>query len=449
MSREEMDMLQRRAERDRRAREQAERLLEEKARELYDTNERLRLATKGRLEALSRVGEDLSQLQDLDLLMSRILSEARTLTSAEAGSVFLIEGPTLVCAYSQNDRLQPGEGNVLTRLGPTDRLPLSMQSLAGSVALSGSVLNVPDAYAITPNANHAFDRRFDEATGYHTRAVLAIPLKVQGGAVMGVLQLINPIPTSIHRADVFDADDEMLMRHFGGVASLSIERARLTRSIITRMIRSVELRDRYETKEHASRVADISVELWEAYANRNNTHPKEIERSADRLRIAAMLHDVGKLGVSDVILQKPARLTPEEMAKVREHVIVGARLFDDVVTEFDRHARDVALYHHARWDGSGYPTVADLRQLQKDAPQAAGPMIDPRGENIPLFARIVALADVYDALVTPRAYKKAWSVAEALEAIRAEAGRQFDPELAELMPDVIHRREARIRTEAA
>jgi GAF domain-containing protein len=212
-----------------------------------------------------------------------------------------------------------------------------------------------------------------------------------------VLQLINPIPTSIHRADVFDADDEMLMRHFGGVASLSIERARLTRSIITRMIRSVELRDRYETKEHASRVADISVELWEAYANRNNTHPKEIERSADRLRIAAMLHDVGKLGVSDVILQKPARLTPEEMAKVREHVIVGARLFDDVVTEFDRHARDVALYHHARWDGSGYPTVADLRQLQKDAPQAAGPMIDPRGENIPLFARIVALADVYDA----------------------------------------------------
>ena len=142
-------------------------------------------------------------------------------------------------------------------------------------------------------------------------------------------------------------------------------------------------------------------------------------------------------------------LTPEEMAKVREHVIVGARLFDDVVTDFDRHARDVALYHHARWDGSGYPTVADLRQLQKDAPHAAGPMIDPRGENIPLFARIVALADVYDALVTPRAYKKAWSVAEALEAIRAEAGRQFDPELAELMPDVIHRRAARIRTEAA
>ncbi|NBV64507.1 MAG: hypothetical protein EBR71_08605, partial [Planctomycetes bacterium] len=102
MSREEMDMLQRRAERDRRAREQAERLLEEKSRELYDTNERLRLATRGRLEALSRVGEDLSQLQDLDLLMSRILSEARTLTSAEAGSVFLVEGPTLVCAYSQN-----------------------------------------------------------------------------------------------------------------------------------------------------------------------------------------------------------------------------------------------------------------------------------------------------------------------------------------------------------
>ena len=449
MSREEMDMLQRRAERDRRAREQAERLLEEKARELYDTNERLRLATKGRLEALSRVGEDLSQLQDLDLLMNRILSEARALTSAEAGSIFLIEGATLKCAYSQNDRLQLGDGNVLTRLAPSDRLPLSMQSLAGSVALSGKVLNVTDAYAVAPEAGHAFDRRFDEATGYRSRAVLTVPLKVQGGVVMGVLQLINPVPTSMHPATAFDSDDEMLMRHFGGVASLSIERARLTRSIITRMIRSVELRDRYETKEHAARVADISVDLWEAYASRNKMHPKEIERGADRLRIAAMLHDVGKLGVSDVILQKPARLTPDEMAKVREHVIVGAKLFDDVVTEFDRHARDVALYHHARWDGSGYPTVADLRQLQKDAPQAAGPMIDPRGENIPLFARIVALADMYDALVTPRAYKKAWTVAEALEAIRAESGRQFDPELTDLMPEVIHRREARKRVEAA
>lgn len=449
MSREEMDMLQRRAERDRRAREQAERLLEEKARELYDTNERLRLATKGRLEALSRVGEDLSQLQDLDLLMNRILSEARALTSAEAGSVFLIEGATLVFAYSQNDRLQPGDSNVLTRLGPTDRLPLSMQSLAGSAALGGKLINVPDAYAIPAGASHAFDARFDEATGYRSRAVLAVPLKAQGGAVMGVLQLINPTPTSIHPANVFDADDEMLMRHFGGVASLSIERARLTRSIITRMIKSVELRDRHETKEHASRVADISVDLWEAYANRNTMHPKEIERGADRLRIAAMLHDVGKLGVSDVILQKPARLSPDEMAKVREHVIVGAKLFGDVVSEFDRHARDVALYHHARWDGTGYPTVSDLRRLQQEAPQAAGPMIEPCGENIPLFARIVALADVYDALVTPRAYKQAWSMAEALEAIRAEAGRQFDPELAALMPDVIHRREARMRHDAA
>lgn len=449
MSREEMDMLQRRAERDRRAREHAEQLLEEKARELYDTNERLRLATRGRLEALSRVGEDLSQLQDLDLLMNRILSEARALTSAEAGSVFLVEGATLVFAYSQNDRLQPGDSNVLSRLGPTDRLPLSMQSLAGSVALTGKVLNVPDAYAIPPQMNHAFDARFDQATGYRTRAVLTVPLKAQGGGVMGVLQLINPVPTSLHASSVFDADDEMLMRHFGGVASLSIERARLTRSIITRMIKSVELRDQYETKEHASRVADISVELWEAYASRNAVHPREIERGADRLRIAAMLHDVGKLGVSDMILQKPARLTPEEMAKVREHVIVGAKLFGDVVSEFDRHARDVALYHHARWDGTGYPTVADLQRLQREAPAAAGPMIDPHGENIPLFARIVALADVYDALVTPRAYKKAWSMAEALETIRAESGRHFDPELAALMPDVIHRREARMRHDAA
>jgi HD-GYP domain-containing protein (c-di-GMP phosphodiesterase class II) len=196
-------------------------------------------------------------------------------------------------------------------------------------------------------------------------------------------------------------------------------------------------------------VADLSVELWYAHAIANKVHPEEIARGADHLRIAAMLHDIGKLGISDAILKKPARLTPEEMAQVRQHVILGIKLFDDVQTRFDRHARDVVLYHHARWDGTGYPTRAEVVRLRAEHPTLAGPDIDPRGADIPLFARIVALADVFDALISPRSYKRAWSVEEALEAIRQESGRQFDPDLAALFPEVARRLEARSRPEAA
>ena len=196
-------------------------------------------------------------------------------------------------------------------------------------------------------------------------------------------------------------------------------------------------------------MADLSVELWVAHAAANAVHPEEIARSADHLRIAAMLHDIGKLGISDAILKKPARLPPEEMDQVRQHVILGIKLFDDVQTRFDRHARDVVLYHHARWDGTGYPTRADVQRLRAEYPALAGPDIEPRGEDIPLFARIVAIADVYDALISPRSYKKAWSTEEALDMIRTESGRHFDPNLAALFPEVARRIEAKVRPEAA
>jgi putative two-component system response regulator len=130
-------------------------------------------------------------------------------------------------------------------------------------------------------------------------------------------------------------------------------------------------------------------------------------------------------------------------------VLIGARLFDEVQFDFDRQARDVALYHHARWDGTGYPTMADLAKLREETPAAAGAVIEPRGEQIPLFARIVALADVFDALISERSYKKAWTVEDALAAIEAESGRHFDPALAALFPAVVRRRLAQTRHEAA
>ena len=449
MNRAETDALRRMLERERRARQSAEHLLDEKSRDLNNLNERLRLATLG----MGRIGEDLSEVQDLNLLLDRMLTEARALTHAEAGSILTREvtrsGPELVFAFSQNDHLEHGRSDVLPRVGASPRLPIGMQSIAGAVAMTGVPINLADAYALPEGVPYRFDASFDEITGYRTRAMLTMPLRALGGEVMGVLQLINPVANPRHPASVFDAQDETLIRHFAGIASVAMERARTTRSIITRMIRSVELRDPYETARHAGNVADLSVDLWRAWAESSNVHPREIDRGADRLRLAAMLHDVGKIGVSDSILQKAGRLTPAEMNAVRQHVLIGARLFDEVQFDFDRQARDVALYHHARWDGTGYPTMAELAKLREETPAAAGAVIEPRGEQIPLFARIVALADVFDALISERSYKKAWTVEDALAAIEAESGRHFDPALAALFPAVVRRRLAQTRHEAA
>jgi HD-GYP domain-containing protein (c-di-GMP phosphodiesterase class II) len=128
-------------------------------------------------------------------------------------------------------------------------------------------------------------------------------------------------------------------------------------------------------------------------------------------------------------------------------VVIGARLFMEHPTEFDEAARDVALNHHERWDGSGYPGHVDL---------AGTPLVDPsssqprrggkRGEEIPLFARIVAVADVYDALSHRRTYKEAWDEKRVLNTMRAEKGRHFDPELVEIfferLPEISEVREA-------
>ena len=443
MSRAEIDAYAAQLQRERRARLEAEELLQRKSVELRETEKRLALATRGRLEALTRLGQELGEVQDLDLLSNRIVTEARKLTQAEAGAVFLREGNRLRCTAVQNERIDPAGSDLLSRLGPHDVLEVGLQSLAGTVALTGKTLNVSDAYRLPESAGFRFDRSYDEATGYVTHAVLSVALRGQDGQVIGVLQLMNPAPAPRSDMGVFTEDHEALMVHYASIASGCIERARLVRSMIVRMIRSVALRDRFETTAHATRVADLSVELWQAWGAANALEASAIAHGADRLRIAAMLHDVGKVGVSDTILQKQGRLSPEEMAQVRKHTLLGVTLFDAVQSEFDRHARDVILYHHARWDGAGYPTTEELEALHREAPQATGPVIEPRGEGIPLFARIVAVADVFDALVSPRVYKHAWSAREALDAIAAESGTHFDPRIAALLPDVIARRQAR------
>ncbi|UUY07607.1 two-component system response regulator [Pseudomonas sp. J452] len=146
------------------------------------------------------------------------------------------------------------------------------------------------------------------------------------------------------------------------------------------------------------------------------------ELAADDLLNAAPMHDVGKIGIPDAILQKNGKLDDAEWQVMRQHAQIGADIIGEHPSGLLQMARSIALTHHEKWDGSGYPNGL-------------------KGEDIPLAGRIVAIADVFDALTSVRPYKAAWSVEEALELLRRESGKHFDPQLVELflgcMPQIL------------
>lgn len=409
--------------------------MEEANRRLKETNQLLRRETgeqRERIETLSRIAEEFSRIQDRDILLTRVLTEARRLTTADAGSVYLREGNELILYFPQNDtlmrRVQPRDSGVRRLFYTHQRLPLSSQSIAGSVASTGQVLNIPDVRKIDAAASYHFDPRFDEQAGYQTRAMLTVPLVTESAGTVGVLQLINPTEPD-GDASIFTEADERLMANFAGLAGIAIERAQLTRSIIMRMVRIAEARDPTETGPHVNRVADVSMHLFDTWARRHDVDVAEAGRRRDRLRMAAMLHDVGKVAVPDSVLRKVGPLTDEERHQMQQHVLVGAGLFAGWQTPLDRAARDVALFHHARWDGLGYPDAEQLASLRPILGDEIASLGMPAGEKIPLFARIVAVADVFDALASRRSYKDAWLPERILGAFRAESGKAFDPEI--------------------
>jgi response regulator RpfG family c-di-GMP phosphodiesterase len=429
----EAEAANRRAEAQLVARMQAEKLLEERSRELAALNVRLQTDLSLRIETLNRIGADLHTLQDLDMLLKRLLAEARAAFGCEAGSILLREGDRLVFTYAQNDVL-----NIETRFPDPKRspvhLPIDRTSIAGASAVDGLVL-VRDAYDLPADVPFRFNRSFDEATGYRTRAVLAVAMRDSAHRLLGVLQLINPRAQGAHHGREFTEEDRKLAQHFAGLAAMALERSQLGRSMVLRMMRLAEMRDPKETGAHVKRVAEVAALLFQAWAERRNMPAREMERKLDLLRTAAMLHDLGKVAIPDSILKKPGRLDPDERAVMEMHPIHGARTLEGLSTALDEATADVILYHQARWDGRGYPShqaiAAELARLGRRAEEVPA----PAGPEIPIFARCVALADVFDALMSRRVYKDPWPPERVLETILAESGSHFDPELVEIFRD--------------
>ena len=389
-----------------------------------------------KLRDVISLDSELNKLQDLDVLLERILSEARRVTNADAGSIYIRNQDNLVINYAQNATLQaklpPGEKLIYNVF----RIPISTHTISGYSAATGEAVNIRDVYEIERDAPYGFDPAYDQLSGYRSRSMIAIPLKTNRNDILGVIQLINKM--SVKGAVIpFSKEDELVLTHFATNATVALQRAQMTRAILLRMIKMAELRDPKETGPHVNRVAGYAIEIYERWAKEHGVPDNEIEKTRDTLRMAAMLHDVGKVAISDLILKKPDRFTDEEYEVMKSHTILGARLFINKQSEFDELAQEVALNHHENWDGTGYPGHVDIETGEPVKSQDNGRAAGKRGEEIPLFGRIVSISDVYDALRSQRIYKDAWTEDDAISEMTKLAGTKFDPELVDIFLKVL------------
>jgi len=227
----------------------------------------------------------------------------------------------------------------------------------------------------------------------------------------------------VYRKDFFEPDPEWF-KFFGAIVNqikIAIERILLLKDLqeantkllkaydetIEALARAIDLRDA-ETYGHSERVANLTVEIAKAMG---------IEKEQlIHIRRGALLHDIGKLAVPDRILLKPGKLDEEEWKIMKMHPLYAQEMLSKI--EYLKPALDIPLYHHERWDGSGYP-------------------FGLKGEEIPLSARIFAVVDVYDALTSDRPYRKAWTKQEAIDYIKNQSGRQFDPKVVEVFLKIL------------
>ncbi len=388
------------------------------------------LNEKQKVSKIMKLGVELTEVKDVDVLLERILREARTLVNADAGSIYVKEGDKLKFSYSQNETLQKRLPRGKKLIYSTFEVPINNRTISGYVANTGESLNIPDAYKLLSGLPYSFNKSYDERSGYRTQSMLTFPLKTNRGDTIGVLQLINAQNAS-GKVAPFAKKDEPVIMHFANMAAVAIERAQMTRTMILRTIKMAELRDPKETGAHVNRVAAYAVVIYESWAGKRDTSHEMLDKNRDILRMAAMLHDVGKVAIADAILKKPARLDDAEREIMKQHTILGAKLFSERYSDFDEAAALVALNHHEKWDGTGYPGHVNPfdGKVVPGCENSDGTPRPKKGEEIPIFGRIVALADVYDALNSRRAYKERWDETQIFDELKATSGTHFDPEL--------------------
>jgi hypothetical protein len=306
--------------------------------------------------------EKLHHIRDLNTLLDNLLYETRALTNADAGSIFLVEDKKLQFSYVQNDSLFRKDFLSNKYIYTNNRIEIDESSIAGYVASTAEALLIADAYSIDASFPFSFNPYFDQISSYRTVSMLIVPIRTSKNDMVGVLELINRLDKN-GAPIAFTEDQKFYITQFAFYAGIAIERALLLRDVVFKMVRTTELRDPEETQPHVSRVGAYAVELYQKWAEKHAVPREEVSNFKDILKISSMLHDIGKVGVTDAILKKREDLTKEEFESIKYHTLYGAQFFENPTSEWDTLAYEVALNHHERWDGTGYPgAVRDIHE---------------------------------------------------------------------------------------
>lgn len=292
------------------------------------------------VDRLTEIGIALSSERNLDSLLHRIVLEGRKFTSADAGSLYLVEEGALVFEVAQNETLKK-QGKPE---GEFDfQLPLSRKSIAGYVALTGKPLNIEDVYAIPAEAEYRWYPESDKQTGYKTVSMLAVPMTDHRGETIGVLQLINSQDPSAG-AVPFQKRYEKLVTSLASQAAVAVTNVRLIgqiRDLFGAFVRysaaAIDARSHY-TEGHTRRVAELSLRVARAINEEKAGELADLgftDEEIEELNYAAWLHDIGKIGVKEHVLDKAARL------------FVGPRI-DTITNRFESIKKGIMLSYAER-----------------------------------------------------------------------------------------------------
>ncbi len=348
------------------------------------------------LKALRNIDRAISSSMDLRVTFRVILDEINRLLNVDAAGILRLDIHTGILKY------EAWRG---FRITDPAKLRLYLgEGLAGRAVMERKSIRVVDLQEIVGDPAQGPLLEKENAHSYY-----AVPL-INKGRIEGVLEVFHREP--------MDTDEEWLefLETIAGLTAMAIDNAEMVHTMantnfkliqaydktIKGWAHALDLRDK-ETEEHSQRVTEMTVNIARAMGFS--------EEELAHVRRGSLLHDIGKMGIPDTILLKPGKLTEEEWVIMHKHPVQAFEMLSTI--EYLRPALDIPYCHHEKWDGTGYP-----RGLKK--------------QEIPLAARIFAVADVYDALTSDRPYRKAWTRDKAIEYIGNESGSHFDPKVVEM-----------------
>jgi putative nucleotidyltransferase with HDIG domain len=340
------------------------------------------------LSGLLKVGRKISSTLELREVLHRSFESVEEILNSERSSVWRLDptGQTLSFFMARGEGVdEDSMDNLRMKIG---------EGIVGHAAASRKPVIIQDA-----PSDPRWSDKVDKLSGFQTKSILAVPLEAHGH-LLGVLQILNR-----KDGEAFTDEDAENLTNLGAQIAIAMENATLYEGerrtflgLATLLAEVIEHRDAY-TGGHVKRVVSYSMTMGRRLGFG--------DVAMDNLKMAAILHDIGKIGIEDRILNKPGKLTAEEVDRMREHVVIGARILGG--SPLLQGVVPGVRHHHERFDGGGYPDGLE-------------------GSGIPMAARIITVADTFDAMTTTRPYREALDPAVAIAELEEYAGTQFCPE---------------------